>query len=71
MSNESCCQGEIDDLKDRINNLVIKYDKLKQEYKNLLINNLEKDVKIRDLKKELEVNFFFEIQREIIRELNK
>lgn len=31
---------------------------MKQQYKKLLIQNLEKDVKIRNLKKELDVNQF-------------
>lgn len=58
MSEESCCKIEIDALKSQINNLVVKSEELKQEYKRLLIQNLEKDVKIRNLKKELEINRF-------------
>lgn len=51
MSEKSCCEEEINGLKEKINNLSLKTDELKQQYKKLLIQNLEKDVKIRNLKK--------------------
>lgn len=59
MSQESCCEKEINGLREKINNLAIKSDELKNEYKKLLIDNLEKDVKIRNLKKELEEKKFW------------
>lgn len=58
MSEKNCCGQEIDDLKDEINSLVLESDELKQKYKKLLILNLEKDIQIRNLRKELEVNKF-------------
>lgn len=61
MSEKSCCE-EVNDLKEKINNLLLKSEKLKTEYKKLLIVNLEKDVKIRNLKKELEKNKFLEFK---------
>lgn len=65
MSEESCCKEEIDDLKEKIENLVLKSDKLKNEYKKILIDNLEKDIKIRNLKKELEVKKFSKFREKL------
>lgn len=62
MSKRSCCEQEIDDLNSKINNLVLKSDNLKQEYKNLLILNLEKDIEIRNLKKNLATNKFLKFR---------
>lgn len=53
MSEDSCCKQEIEYLQAKINSLTLESDELKQKYKQLLIVNLEKDVKIRNLKKEL------------------
>lgn len=53
MSDHICCKEEIDDLIQKINNCALKSNNLKQEYKQLLIQNLEKDVKIKNLKKQL------------------
>lgn len=53
MANE-CCAEEISALKEKIEASKIKVKELKDEYKNLLIKNLEKDVKIRNLKKKIE-----------------
>lgn len=50
----SCCEKEIDCLKEKINNLSIKSEELKSEYKKILIENLQIDLKIKNLKRELE-----------------
>lgn len=65
MAENDCCQEEILDLKGKINNYVLKCTELKVEYKNLLIENLKKDVKIRDLRKELEADKFLKFKKKI------
>lgn len=62
MSEESCCRREIDELQAEINKIILESDELKQKYKQLLIINLEKDVKIRNLKKELETKKFIKFK---------
>lgn len=62
MSEEDCCMQTIEDLKTEINSLVLESDELKQTYKKLLITNLERDVKIRNLRKELETKKFIKFK---------
>lgn len=58
MSEKGCCEEEKENLKTEINRLVCESNELKEKYKKLLILNIEKDVRIRDLKKEVERNRF-------------
>lgn len=48
-----CCQQEIDLLKQNLEQLTLESKKLKESYQNLLVENLQKDINIRRLKKEL------------------
>lgn len=58
MSERGCCDQEIEHLKAQLEKLKSESIELRENYKKLLILNIEKDVKIRDLKKELEKNKF-------------
>lgn len=51
MSERGCCDQEIEHLKAQLEKLKSESIELKDNYKKLLILNIEKDVKIRDLKK--------------------
>lgn len=51
---ENCCSGEINSLKKNLEEENIKSKELKQQYHQLLIENLQKDVTIRNLKKKFE-----------------
>lgn len=53
MSSE-CCQSETIALKQKLEKLESETRKLKQEYQQLLIENLQKDVTIKNLKEKLE-----------------
>lgn len=53
---EECCQEGIEFLKNRLDQLNTDTIKLKQEYQNLLVENLQKDCIIRILKKKKIVN---------------
>lgn len=50
---EECCQQEIDFLKARLEQLNSDTKKLKQEYQNSLVENLQKDCVIRKLKQKI------------------
>lgn len=49
----NCCVNEIQPLKDEKEKLLSRIKELKEEYKNCLIQNLQKDVTIQKLKHEL------------------
>lgn len=51
MSVQSCCENEINTMREEFENWTHKSDQLKQEYGKKLIDNLKIDVEIRDLKK--------------------
>lgn len=53
---ESCCSDEIDSLKDILEKENSESKALKRQYSQLLIQNLQKDVIIRKLKKKIEEN---------------
>lgn len=58
MSEKGCCEEEKEHLNAELHKLVLESNGLKENYKNLLILNIQKDVEIRDLKKKREKNKF-------------
>lgn len=54
-----CCQGEVDLLSENLKYLVTKEKQLKKKYQQLLIENLQKDVIIRELKSKIDSRKFF------------
>lgn len=54
MAENKCCIAEINLLKQKIASTVSEVKKLKEEYKNLLIKNLQSDVVLRQLKQNIE-----------------
>lgn len=65
MADEECCRGEIDALKQDIENSVHKVNKLKQEYKKLLIENLKKDVTLRQLNDKIKSKKYSSFQNKL------
>lgn len=64
MSLENCCKLEIDALRDELNRLKFKEAELKEQYKNSLIENVRKDLILRDLEVKARTKLFvnFEIE---------
>lgn len=62
---EECCSNEITALKEEVEKSVHRVKTLKDEYKNLLIKNLEKDVKIRKLKREIQSTKYNKFERNL------
>lgn len=58
MSVENCCEKEIEELKEELKRWSDKSNQLKQEYGKKLIENLKKDLIIRDLKENIKLNKF-------------
>lgn len=53
MSDPNCCREEINRLGEELKSLLVKSKDLKKEYQDLLVENLQKDLSIRELKNEL------------------
>lgn len=53
MADNECCNAEINLLKKQIENSISQVKKLKEDYQHLLIENLQKDVIIRQLKQDI------------------
>lgn len=62
---EECCEAEIDLLRKQIYSTSLKIKELKEGYKNLLINNLQKDVTIRQLKQRLKSNKYSNFENDL------
>lgn len=58
MSLRKCCEVEIAEKKEKTNNLHTKIISLKDNYRVLLIKNLQQDLIIRDLKRQLESKIY-------------
>lgn len=58
MSSIKCCEDEIASKKEKVNNLHTKLISLKDNYRVLLIENLQKDLIIRDLKRQMESKIY-------------
>lgn len=65
MGEEGCCAAEISKIEEKINICAYQIKSLKDEYKNLLIKNLEKDVEIRSLKKKIESKKYTSFERKL------
>lgn len=61
----SCCENKISELEDELKNLIVKSKSTKQEYLNLLNVNLQKDLEIRKLKRNIEQNKFASFETEL------
>lgn len=70
----TCCESEIKVMKEELNDLEQQVKQLKIEYNNLLIENLQKDVIIRNKKIQIlqnkYTNFNKNISKDILSELN-
>lgn len=75
MSNDCRCEGEIELLNHNLKYLSTKEKLLKKKYQQLLIENLQKDIIIRDLKKKIESKkyngFIGEISTDCVDSLNR
>lgn len=71
---QSCCESEIQVLKEELNDLEQQVKRLKNEYNNLLVENLQKDVIIRQKKLLIAQNkyakFNNNFSKEILGQLN-
>lgn len=54
MAEPNCCREEINSLGEELNSLITKSKELKSEYRDLLVENLKKDLLIRELKNKCE-----------------
>lgn len=52
--NDYCCKDEIDSREQHLDQLNSEYKKLKEKYQKLLIENVQKDVVLRELKQKIE-----------------
>lgn len=65
MSTENCCDHEIEQLKEDFMDLAIEVKSLKETYRKCLIENLEKDLVIRELKTKLASKKFSEFEEKL------
>lgn len=69
-----CCKDEIALLKENLMKWTNKLDELKQDYRKSLIDNLQKDLEIRELKKSIQkkkfIDFEHKLSQNCLNELN-
>lgn len=65
MSLQYCCQSEIDALRDELKLLKVKEAELKEQYKKSLIENMRKDLILRDLEIKVRTRMFADFENDL------
>lgn len=65
MSVKNCCEEKIISLREELNHVNKEEKELKEKYINLLVENLKKDVIIRDLKEKAKLNKYFDFEGDV------
>lgn len=65
MSIKNCCEEKINLLREELNEVNKKGKELKERYINLLVENLKKDVIIRDLKEKAKLNKYSDFEGDV------